>query len=126
MLGCGRVSHPGGMMTGGSRLEGILRVRVNGLHSGVCLLKTASSSQKYRALLADLELDVMYGEKRASHARYDSRESRTTRQGGCRGCVDITAYMELVLFVSHLRPMGLNVLGYQSHLLQRCHPACGY
>ena len=24
--------------------------------------------------------------------------------------------------VSHLRPMGLNVLGYQSHLLQRCHP----
>ena len=33
------------------------------------------------------------------------------------------------LFVSHLRPMGLNVLGYQSHLLQRCHPAgpaCGH
>ena len=25
-------------------------------------------------------------------------------------------------FLSHLRPMGLNVLGYQSHLLQRCHP----
>ena len=22
--------------------------------------------------------------------------------------------------------MGLNVLGYQSHLLQRCHPACGH
>ena len=28
-----------------------------------------------------------------------------------------------LLFVSHLRPMGLNVLSYQSHLLQRCHPA---
>ena len=28
--------------------------------------------------------------------------------------------------VSHLRPIGLNVLGYQSHLLmlQRCHPVC--
>ena len=25
------------------------------------------------------------------------------------------------LFVSHLWRMGLNVLGYQSHLLQRCH-----
>ena len=24
--------------------------------------------------------------------------------------------------LSHLRPMALNVLGYQSHLLQRCHP----
>ena len=53
-------------------------------------------------------------------------------------------YIELVLktsiaspvclFVSHLlivlRPMGLSVLGYQSHLLQRCHPvtvnACGH
>ena len=30
------------------------------------------------------------------------------------------------LFVSHVWPMGLNVLGYQSHLLQRCHPACGH
>ena len=30
-----------------------------------------------------------------------------------------------VLFVSHLRPMGLNVLGYQSQQLSRCHPACG-
>ena len=29
-------------------------------------------------------------------------------------------------FVSHLRPMALNVLGYQSHPLQRCHPACGH
>ena len=32
------------------------------------------------------------------------------------------------LFVSRLRPMmkGLNVLGYQSHVLQRCHPTCGH
>ena len=30
------------------------------------------------------------------------------------------------LFVPHLQPMGLNVLGYQSHLLQRRHPACGH
>ena len=29
------------------------------------------------------------------------------------------------LFLSHLRPMGLSVLGCQSHLVQRCHPACG-
>ena len=33
-----------------------------------------------------------------------------------------------MLFVSRLRPMikGLNVLGYQSHVLQRCHPTCGH
>ena len=30
------------------------------------------------------------------------------------------------LFVSHLRPMGPNVLGYQSHLLQCCQSACGH
>ena len=29
------------------------------------------------------------------------------------------------LFESHLRPMSLDVLGYQS-LLQRCHPACDH
>ena len=32
--------------------------------------------------------------------------------------------MIVFMFVSHLRPMGLNVLGCVSHLLQRCHPAC--
>ena len=31
-----------------------------------------------------------------------------------------------VVVVSHLRPMGLNVLGYQFHLLQHCHPVCGH
>ena len=31
----------------------------------------------------------------------------------------------MFFFVSHLRPMGLNVLGYQPHLLQRCYRACG-
>ena len=31
-----------------------------------------------------------------------------------------------VLFAPHFRPTGLNVLRYQSHLLQRCHPACGH
>ena len=33
-----------------------------------------------------------------------------------------------ILFVSRLRPMikDLNVLGYQSHLLQCCHPTCGH
>ena len=30
------------------------------------------------------------------------------------------------LFVFQLHPMDLKVLGYQSHLLQRCHPACGH
>ena len=32
-----------------------------------------------------------------------------------------------ILFVSRIRPMikGLNVLGYQSHVPQRCHPTCG-
>ena len=32
-----------------------------------------------------------------------------------------------IYFVTHLWPMGLhpNVLGYQSHLMQRCHPVCG-
>ena len=28
--------------------------------------------------------------------------------------------------VSHVRPTGLDVVGYQSHLLQRCHPTCGH
>ena len=32
----------------------------------------------------------------------------------------------LFLFVSHLEPIDLNVLGYLSHLLLRCHLACGY
>ena len=27
---------------------------------------------------------------------------------------------------TYSRPMGLNALGYQSHLLQRCHPTCGH
>ena len=30
-----------------------------------------------------------------------------------------------IWFVSHLWPMGLSVLGYQSLLQQRFHPACG-
>ena len=30
------------------------------------------------------------------------------------------------VFISDLRPMDLNVLGYQSNLLKRCHPACGH
>ena len=34
--------------------------------------------------------------------------------------------VHFILFVSHLRPMGFNVLGYQSHLLQGCHSACGH
>ena len=29
-------------------------------------------------------------------------------------------------FVPRLRPMGLSVLGYQSHVLKCCHPACGH
>ena len=35
---------------------------------------------------------------------------------------------EVVLLVCNLTllTMGLNVLGCQSHLLQRCHPACGH
>ena len=31
-----------------------------------------------------------------------------------------------VFFLSNSRPMDFNVLEYQSHLLQRCHPACGH
>ena len=40
----------------------VLRVRTNGLHGGVRLLKKAPSSQEWRDLLADLEPDVIYGE----------------------------------------------------------------
>ena len=36
-------------------------------------------------------------------------------------CIVLCIY--LYLFISDLRPIGPNVLGYQSHLLQRCHPA---
>ena len=42
------------------------------------------------------------------------------------GAFFFSFWREFILSVSHLRPMGLNVLGYQSHLLQRCHPACGH
>ena len=41
-------------------------------------------------------------------------------------CTFLSFLYYVVLFVSPSRPMGLNVLGYQSHLLQRCHPACGH
>ena len=42
-------------------------------------------------------------------------------------CLPKTMFV-LVWIVSHLRPMVLSVLGYQSQLLQRCHPvnACGH
>ena len=40
MLGCRGVRHPRGMVKGGSRLEGILRVRANGLHGEIHLLRT--------------------------------------------------------------------------------------
>ena len=36
-----------------------------------------------------------------------------------------TKPLYVVVGVSHPWSMGLNVLGYQSHLLQRCHPVCG-
>ena len=44
------------------KLADVLRVRSNGLHGGTRLLKTASSLQEWRDLLADLEPDVVYGE----------------------------------------------------------------
>ena len=47
---------------------------------------------------------------------------KTTNLGGKRD--RSSAY--ICFFVSHLSPMGLNVLGYQSHLLQRCNSACGH
>ena len=43
----------------------------------------------------------------------------------CGTCMAIDLSVNFILR-SHLRPMGLNVLGYQSFLLQRCHPACGH
>ena len=43
MLDCGGVGHPGGMAKDRSQLKGILRVRVNTLHGGAHLLKTAPS-----------------------------------------------------------------------------------
>ena len=33
-------------------------------------------------------------------------------------------YLDFVQ-VSHLRATGINMLGYRSHVLQRCHPVCG-
>ena len=50
------------------------------------------------------------------------------RMSGEKGDHNISTVVSLCLFFLlfiQLRPMGLNVLGYQSHLLQRCHPACG-
>ena len=35
-------------------------------------------------------------------------------------------YLHVIQAVYYLRPMNLSVLGYQSHLLQRCHPTCGH
>ena len=37
-----------------------------------------------------------------------------------------TSIVTAFLLDSHLRSTGLNVLGYQSHVLQLCHPACGH
>ena len=61
---------------------------------------------------------------RIEYIRYNTR-------GGVPGEVSSCSRPDIqfsFLFVSHLRSMGLNVLGYydQSHLLQRCHPACGH
>ena len=33
---------------------------------------------------------------------------------------------QFIFFVSRLRPMGINMQGYQFHGLQRCHRTCGY
>ena len=39
-------------------------------------------------------------------------------------CCTNVCFVRLVL--SYLQPMSINVLCYQSHLLQRCHPFCGH
>ena len=63
MLGCGgRRGDPGSMVKGGSRLEGILRVRLNRPHDEKRLLRTAPSSKNCRDGLVDLEPDGVYGE----------------------------------------------------------------
>ena len=74
-----------GMMKGGSRLEGILCVRANGLHGRIRLLRTAPSSQKYRDLLADLESYVCTAKEQAAlpvslHNYPGSRDGRASDQ----------------------------------------------
>ena len=54
MLGCAGMRLPGSMANSGSRLGGILRDRVNGLHERTRLLMIAPSSQGFRDLLVDL------------------------------------------------------------------------
>ena len=39
---------------------------------------------------------------------------------------EVTGVFFVRLFVSQLRSMGPNVLGFKFHLLKRCHPVCGH
>ena len=43
-----------------------------------------------------------------------------------RGTVVYSHLTVFCLFVFHVRPMCLNLLRYQSRLLQRCYPGCGH
>ena len=48
-------------------------------------------------------------------------------RGSVRVCSSISfVRCEDCLIVSQSRSIGLNVLGYQSYPLQRCHPVCGH
>ena len=49
-----------------------------------------------------------------------TRHNRLQNECNTRGGTRVVFF-----YVSHLRPMDFNVLGYQSHPLQRYHPACG-
>ena len=66
-LGCREVRYPGGMVKGGSPLEGILLARLEGtshfsaygFHGGARLLRIDPSSQRCKDLMADLEPEVV-------------------------------------------------------------------
>ena len=58
-------------------------------------------------------------------------EPSTNANECCFDCSCITVVQHFLfvfasLLVSHLRSMGLNGLGYQPHLLQRCYSACSH
>ena len=61
-----------------------------------------------------------------NHFEQSSRRQRSTFSKFAQQVLYLLCSLFFGLFVSHLRPIGLNALGYQPHQLQRCHLAGGH
>ena len=63
--------------------------RVNGLHDGIPLLRTAPSLQEQKTLLANLEPDVVYGEGAGHTADLTPHRPRESRQSSHLSLVQV-------------------------------------